>query len=132
MGPVDGLEYTNFIRTDSNSPDPFTPIILMTGHTDIRRVITARDTGVNELLAKPISARTLYDRILAVIEKPRPFVRTKLFFGPCRLRLNWEKYFGPEKRHPSGQPPETTNPNLEKVGDLLDPDVDLERILQSL
>jgi len=59
MGPVDGLEYTNFIRTNSNSPDPFTPIILVTGHTDIRRVITARDTGLNELLAKPISARTL-------------------------------------------------------------------------
>jgi CheY-like chemotaxis protein len=33
MAPVDGLEYTNFIRTDSNSPDPFAPIILMTGHT---------------------------------------------------------------------------------------------------
>ena len=71
MAPVDGLEFTKFIRTDIDSPDIFTPIILMTGHTEQWRIVTARDAGVNELLAKPISAKTLYDRILAVIEKPR-------------------------------------------------------------
>jgi len=132
MAPVDGLAYTDFIRTDSSSPDPFTPIILMTGHTEFRRVITARDAGVTELLAKPISARTLYDRILAVIEKPRPFVRTKHFFGPCRRRVNWDEYLGPEKRLQAGQPARKTDPDLEKIEQLMDLEVDVERILQSL
>jgi two-component system, chemotaxis family, chemotaxis protein CheY len=99
MAPVDGLEYTKFIRDHIDSPDIFTPIILMTGHTERWRIIAARDAGVTELLAKPISAKTLYDRILAVIEKPRPFVRTKSFFGPCRRRVNWREYMGPERRH---------------------------------
>ncbi len=98
MEPVDGLEYTKFIRANVESPDIFIPVILMTGHTEKWRIMTARDAGVNELLAKPITAKTLYDRILAVIEKPRPFVRTRSFFGPCRRRVNWKDYMGPERR----------------------------------
>ncbi|MDP6341972.1 MAG: response regulator, partial [Alphaproteobacteria bacterium] len=83
MEPVDGMDLTKFVRNSEESPDAYLPVILMTGHTGRWRILAARDTGVNELLAKPISARTLYDRILAVIEKPRPFVRTKSYFGPC-------------------------------------------------
>ena len=109
MAPVDGLEFTKFIRSDIDSPDIFTPIILMTGYTEKWRIITARDAGVNELLAKPISAKTLYDRILAVIEKPRPFVRTKSFFGPCRRRLNWKEYMGPERRFKAEQAKDLMN-----------------------
>ena len=99
MTPLDGLEYTKFVRGSIDSPDIFTPIILMTGHTERWRIIAARDAGVTELLAKPITAKTLYDRILAVIEKPRLFVRTKSFFGPCRRRVNWREYMGPERRY---------------------------------
>jgi DNA-binding response OmpR family regulator len=49
--------------------------------------VKARDAGVNEFLVKPISANTLFERIEALIERPRPFVRLKEgFFGPDRRR----------------------------------------------
>ena len=53
MAPVDGLEYTRFIRGNIDSPDIYTPIILMTGHTEKWRIIAARDAGVTELYQRP-------------------------------------------------------------------------------
>ena len=61
---------------------------MVTGHTEVRRVKYARDVGVNEFLAKPLSAKELYQKIISVIDHPRPFIRTKTFFGPDRRRKN--------------------------------------------
>jgi len=61
----------------------------------------ARDAGTNEFLAKPVSANAILTRLLAVIEHPRPFVRTKVYFGPCRRRRTRDEYEGPERRQPS-------------------------------
>ena len=49
-------------------------------------MIEARDSGVTEIIAKPVSLRSLYSRIVAVIERPRPFIRTPDYFGPDRRR----------------------------------------------
>lgn len=105
MEPLDGLDFTRLIRTGSDSKNPYVPIILMTGHTDLESVIEARDAGVNEILAKPISAKTLYDRIVSIIERPRPFIRTKTYCGPCRRRRKDPNYRGRERRR---NPDETT------------------------
>ena len=58
----------------------------------------ARDAGVNEFIAKPVSVKTMMPRLVAVIENPRPYVRTKGYFGPCRRRRGAEEYRGPERR----------------------------------
>jgi two-component system, chemotaxis family, chemotaxis protein CheY len=58
----------------------------------------ARDAGVTEFLAKPISAKALYNRILNVVAHPRPFIRTKTYFGPDRRRNTLNPYAGPERR----------------------------------
>ena len=98
MAPMNGVEFTRMIRTDKDSPNPFTPIIMLTGHTERHRIMNARDSGVNELLAKPISAKGLYSRICAIIENPREFVRTKNYFGPDRRRKSSDDYTGIERR----------------------------------
>ncbi|MGQ0663177.1 MAG: response regulator [Pseudomonadota bacterium] len=95
---LDGYDFTRLIRTAHDSPNPFVPIIMLTAHTERRRVIMARDAGVNEYLAKPVSARSLYERIVAVIENPRPFIRSPNYFGPCRRRRADPNYKGPERR----------------------------------
>jgi DNA-binding response OmpR family regulator len=59
---------------------------MLTGHSEKKRVIAARDAGVTEFLAKPISAKGLYQRILNVVANPRPFIKTKTYFGPDRRR----------------------------------------------
>lgn len=86
MEPMNGIEFTRFIRTAPESPNPYQPIIMVTGFTEMHRVIEARDVGVTEIVAKPVSAMALYSRFVAVVEKPRPFVRTQEFFGPDRRR----------------------------------------------
>ena len=88
MEPLNGLDFVHMVRSDENSPNPYVPIIMLTGHTELPRVCEARDAGVNEFLAKPISAKALYSRLASIIEHPRPFIRTKTYFGPCRRRRN--------------------------------------------
>ena len=86
MEPLDGIDFTRMIRSAADSPNPFVPIIMLTSHTARARVMEARDVGVTEFLAKPITANGLYTRIATIIEHPRQFVQTSVYFGPDRRR----------------------------------------------
>ncbi len=86
MEPMDGMELVRKIRNDDASPDRFMPIIMITAHSKRPRIIEARDIGINEFVMKPVSARTLFSRLNAVIEHPRRFVRAGEYFGPDRRR----------------------------------------------
>ena len=98
MPIFDGLELAQMIRQPGANANPYVPIIMLTGHSDKKRVMIARDAGVTEFLAKPISAQSLYARILNVVVKPRPFVKTKTYFGPDRRRNVNPNYGGLERR----------------------------------
>ena len=98
MKPMDGLEFTHQVRNQEQSPNPFVPIIMITGHTEKHRVEAARDAGVTEFLAKPITAHHLFSRIAEVVERPRAFVRCDNYFGPDRRRRVSEDYQGPRRR----------------------------------
>ena len=58
----------------------------------------ARDAGVTEFLAKPITAQNLFARITEILERPRAFVRCNGYFGPDRRRHEIENYMGPWRR----------------------------------
>jgi two-component system chemotaxis response regulator CheY len=98
MEGISGIEFANMVRTSPQSPNPFVPIIMLTGYTRVDHVRQARDAGVNEFLAKPVSVKVILSRLISVIEHPRPFVRTKSYFGPCRRRRGDDEYHGPERR----------------------------------
>jgi CheY-like chemotaxis protein len=98
MDEMNGIEFTKEVRTSSTSPNPYVPIIMLTGHTSADCVQQARDAGINEFLAKPVSVKAMLARLTAVIEYPRPFVRTANYFGPCRRRRSRDDYTGPERR----------------------------------
>ncbi len=108
MKPMDGISFTRLVRNDSKSPNPYVPVILMTGFSEKRRVLQARDSGVTEFLVKPFNARDLYRRLVQVIERPRQFVRAPDFFGPDRRRNKTKggKFEGPYKREADMQNPE--------------------------
>jgi two-component system chemotaxis response regulator CheY len=99
MQPMDGLEFTRDVRSSDKSSNPFVPIIMITGHTEKHRVMAARDAGVTEFLAKPITAQSLFSRIAEIVERPRAFVRADSYFGPDRRRRTVENYAGPWRRH---------------------------------
>ena len=98
MPIFDGLELAQMIRQPESKGNPYAPIIMLTGHSEKRRVTYARDAGVTEFLVKPISAKGLYQRVLNVVANPRPFIKTKTYFGPDRRRNTNAAYGGPERR----------------------------------
>jgi CheY-like chemotaxis protein len=98
MDGMSGIGLVKMIRSHPQSPNAFVPVIMLSGYTQAERVEEARDAGVNEFLAKPVSVSTMMARLLSVIEHPRPYVRTSEYFGPCRRRHADEDYTGVERR----------------------------------
>jgi len=107
------------IRQPGANNNPYVPIIMLTGHSEKKRVIAARDAGVTEFLAKPISAKWLYQRVLNVVANPRPFIRTRSYFGPDRRRNTNPNYIGPERRKGGKAEVIKQQPLLEKAKALL-------------
>jgi CheY-like chemotaxis protein len=101
MEGMSGVDLVRMIRSNPQAPNPFVPVIMLTGHTSMEHVRQARDAGINEFIAKPVSVKTMMSRLVAVIEHPRPYVRTGSFFGPCRRRRNVGDYHGAERREQS-------------------------------
>lgn len=102
MRPMTGIELTRIIRHDFHSPNPFIPIIMITGRAEREDVLTARDAGVNEFVAKPFTVDDVRRRIINVIDHPRPFIISDDFKGPDRRRHAGEPPDGIERR--KGQP----------------------------
>tara|TARA_A100000171_G_scaffold47325_1_gene53197 strand:- start:68 stop:598 length:531 start_codon:yes stop_codon:yes gene_type:complete len=101
MDGGEGPELVNLLRNDPSSPDPYVNVIMLTGYAEMRRVIAARDFGITEFLSKPVSAKALHARLVALVERPRPFVRVgRDYFGPDRRRAANESYSGAERRAP--------------------------------
>jgi two-component system, chemotaxis family, chemotaxis protein CheY len=98
MKPVNGIEFTLQVRKSATSPNPYIPIIMVTGHTERLKVEAARDAGVTEFLAKPITAQNLFSRIGEIVDHPRAFVKCGEYFGPDRRRHRVENYAGPFRR----------------------------------
>jgi CheY-like chemotaxis protein len=117
MDPCDGMELTAKIRKDPLSPNPYAPIILMTGYSAKLRVFEARDQGITEFLVKPFKAEDLYARLEKLIEKPRSFVDASNFFGPDRRRIKVKNYDGPQRRGDEEQAdkPHKAHKDLEKI-----------------
>lgn len=86
----DGLALLQRLREDPASANCFVPVIITSAHTGAMHVTSARDRGMHEFLAKPVSAKTLYRRIARIAFDNRAFVRADRFFGPDRRRRAME------------------------------------------
>ncbi len=102
MEPLDGIDFVRLLRNSADSPNQMVPVIMITGHSTLRTIHEARDAGVNEFLAKPLTVRGVLDRLQKVIDHPRPFVRTDDFFGPDRRRKADPNYAGERRRAADG------------------------------
>ena len=87
MEPVNGLELVRELRAHENRSLRFLPIIMVSAYSELWRVHNVRDAGANEFVVKPFSAKTLYAKIRAIVDNPRPFIDVPSgFFGPDRRR----------------------------------------------
>jgi DNA-binding response OmpR family regulator len=98
MELLDGTDFTRLVRTASDSPNPYVPIIMLTAYSERSRVLAARDAGITEFCSKPVTPTELYRKVTAVINHPRPFVRSPTYVGPDRRRHMVAGYKGDERR----------------------------------
>jgi two-component system chemotaxis response regulator CheY len=82
MPMLNGAEMIRLVRNPETSPQATVPIILMTAHTERHRIEQAMQMGVNEMLVKPFSAKSLLQRLDLVVNHPRPFMQLGNYFGP--------------------------------------------------
>lgn len=83
---MDGIAFVEAVRHLEDEVKRYIPIIVCTAHSEQARVIACRDAGAHEVLHKPLSVKTLYLRMVSVIENPRSFVYAQVFTGPDRRR----------------------------------------------
>jgi two-component system, chemotaxis family, chemotaxis protein CheY len=98
IGDEDGVAFLRRLRREPDSPAPMAPVIMLTAHSDKLRVQAARDAGANEFCAKPVTATEILRKVAAVIDHPRPFIRSEAYAGPDRRRRDDPDYPGPERR----------------------------------
>ena len=82
MPQLTGGEFMRMLRAPGKYAHPDVPVIMLTGHVERERVIEAIRLGVNEFLCKPVSAKSLHQRILSIRGNPRPMVRIGDYYGP--------------------------------------------------
>jgi CheY-like chemotaxis protein len=87
MPGLDGSGFVRMVRSPETFPYPNVPIIMLTGHGERSKVVEAIQIGVNEFLLKPVSSKSLYNRLLSVLTKPRPVVKTAGYYGPVPRNL---------------------------------------------
>jgi len=82
MPLLNGPEFVRIVRSPGVFPLPDIPIIMLTAHGERGRIIEAVRIGVNEFLCKPVSAKTLTDRFVSILIKPRVSVHVGDYYGP--------------------------------------------------
>lgn len=87
MPLLSGAELVRIVRSPGVFPMPDIPIIMLTGHCERWRVVEAVRLGVNEYLTKPVSAKAIYDRLVAILAQPRPVVQLGDYYGPEPRKL---------------------------------------------
>jgi DNA-binding response OmpR family regulator len=94
MCEFDVLDFVHWLRRSGLEDNAFTPVMMVTSHTQIGRVKKARDCGANFIVAKPLLPAVLLERIVWVAQDPRAFVEVG-------------SYVGPDRRHKTLPPPST-------------------------
>jgi two-component system chemotaxis response regulator CheY len=84
---INGAEFMRIVRSPLTFPVPAVPVIMLTGYAERERIIEAARLGVNEFVCKPVSAKTLFERIVAIRVQPREMVRIGNYYGPAPRKI---------------------------------------------
>lgn len=87
MPIIDGPQLIRMIRSPNEFMLRDIPVIMLTAHSDTSRVMEFARVGANEFVRKPVSIKTLRDRIVSIIADPRPMVQIGQYYGPMPRRL---------------------------------------------
>jgi DNA-binding response OmpR family regulator len=113
---TDGYELIRWLRRSQLDPNANAPVVLLSGHTPLRKVLHGRDCGANAVVVKPLTPKILLDRILWLAADKRDFVLSESYAGPDRRWRN----LGP----PAGTKGRRQNDLPVTIGQAIDPNLD--------
>lgn len=122
---ADGYDFIPWLRRHGPTPNRFTSVLIVTGHTQASRVKAARDAGANIVVAKPLTPIVVYDRIMWMAREKRPYVECKVYAGPDRRF----KFDGP----PPGSDGRRDGDLSAEIGDASEPNLsqaDIDSMMQ--
>ncbi len=97
--PLDGVPFALAARRTPGVLNPMIPIFAISSFPSRADVKRARDEGVTDVLARPVSAATIIRKLRGALAYPRPFIAAPDFFGPDRrVRDRRSAFLGDERR----------------------------------
>lgn len=81
---VDGIPFALAARRTAGVLNPMIPIFTLASFPSRADVERARDEGVTDVLAQPVSAAVISRKLRTALAHPRPFIAAPDFFGPDR------------------------------------------------
>ena len=106
VGQGEIFDYVTDLRRKAPEPNRYCSTVVLIGHTPRRFVERARDCGANMVVAKPLRADVLLDRIIWIASAQRSFLETGSYSGPDRRFKN------------DGPPPKTSGRRKNDTDDL--------------
>jgi two-component system, chemotaxis family, chemotaxis protein CheY len=94
---LDSLNFARSPRRRASLRNPLIPIFALYNGPRRRDVERARDMGVTSVICRPVSPKTVAEKLLSALVKPRPFISAPNFFGPDR-RAKVRTWRGRERR----------------------------------
>lgn len=78
MPIIDGFQCLNFMRKDPDSTCKDTPVVVLSGHSEVSNVIRAAEIGIHGFAVKPVSKTALEKQMVrALTEAPIDAARLK-------------------------------------------------------
>ena len=115
-----GFDFVTRLRRMEGSDNRLAPIMLVSGHTAPSSITRARDCGANFVVAKPITPKVMFDRVMWLAREERQFVVSDTYVGPDRRH----KTFGP----PAGMKGRRHDDISAKLGKAAGPDMSQDDI----
>jgi CheY-like chemotaxis protein len=110
-----GYDFVSALRRMEDGDNHLAPMMLISGHTVQSAITKARDCGANFVVAKPITPKIMFDRVMWLAREDRQFVVTDTYAGPDRRH----KTFGP----PAGTKGRRRDDVSAKIGRAVGPDM---------
>jgi two-component system, chemotaxis family, chemotaxis protein CheY len=86
VAPDGPAKFVTALRKDPTSQCQKVPVFLMSSAPQKRQVELARDAGVNDFLAVPLSVNTVKTKLMSVLVAPKEFIKSEDFAGPDRRK----------------------------------------------
>lgn len=85
----DNISFALAVRRSGLALNPMIPIFAVYGGARRRDVERERDEGITDVICRPVSPKTIADKLRVALAAPRPFIAAAGFFGPDRRAKEW-------------------------------------------